>query len=152
MVITFGITCEKCKLLTIHKLSLENIASHILLFDVIIVIQYKEDPAILYNITDINATNVSGDIMANIQSDGTDTEGTIRELNEAFNRYWFSFVLVMKGERAGSTPAAYYDSSEIDEIVNIKKTLAASFQAKLDFSSNTSIETDPQSSHVSTYR
>lgn len=112
---------------------------------------YEGDSATLYNVTNVTATAADGDVITLVKEDGADVNETIDDLNIALDRFWFTFVLLTDGPRAGSIPATYYDTNEVDEIVNIKKTLAANFQSKQNFTSNTAIEVDPQSAHRSTY-
>ena len=102
----------------------------------------------------LNVTNVqlNGTVVDRIKQDGDDVQGTQEDLKVAL-KGWFAFVMVIAGKDAGAIPATFHDINEEDEIVNIKKTLASTFQAKLNLTtSNLKVEVDPQSLHRSLYR
>jgi hypothetical protein len=71
---------------------------------------------------------------------------TIRQnINEQL-RNWFCFVQ----SHNGKIPAVYHPQSEPDDVIGIKKSIAATFQANFE-GTDEEEETDPQSHHRSHY-
>ena len=60
---------------------------------------------------------------------------------------WFQFVQI----EDGSVPAVFHSREENAEILNIKKAIAAAFQANFE-GTQAKMEADPQSVHLAEYR
>lgn len=113
---------------------------------------YFGESALVYNLTDVAAIDFSGTLANEMIENGDDVNATIQDLTDSLQNGHFSFVLVTNGTNAGLVPIAFYDTTEEDEIVNIKKTLAASFQAEYSFVGTAArTELDPQALHNTTY-
>lgn len=105
----------------------------------------------MFNLTDVNATQVTGDVIEYVTFDGYDVLQTVNDMNDALKRNSFHFVILYDGQYSGSIPATYYNESEVDDIANLKKTLASCFQSRLNQSTGVVNEVDPQSTHRSNY-
>lgn len=113
---------------------------------------YNGDAALLYEITDIVETKVEGTAIDQLLEDGFDVNATIDDLIVSLQGA-FTFVQITEGTYAGIIPVTFYDTTEEDVIVNIKKSLASAFQANLDLATTSEVvvELDPTTLHHSNY-
>ena len=95
----------------------------------------------------VTHVHVNGSIVNLMEEDGDDVQLTTRDLEDHLEEGYFYFVLTTQGH----VTHIYYDSDEYDEVVNIKKRLAATFQVNYN-GTEERYEADPQSAHLSKYR
>lgn len=108
----------------------------------------------MYDLADVTTSELSGTVITNLGYDGYDIDEAMTNLDISLLQNSFQFVKLSSGDNAGSIPATFYNKSEEEEIVNVKKTLASNFQARYQIPSRgtfAAIETDPQSLHRSMY-
>ena len=100
----------------------------------------------MYSLTVTNVY-VNGSIVDQARDEG-DVMETQHDLYVELTAGWFFFVQIDDG----AIVATYYDTDEDDDIVNVKKRLAATFQVNYGNGTAVRAEVDPQSAHRSKYR
>ena len=84
--------------------------------------------------------------------EGDESDGDNGSEDDASNTFsdlingWFKFVQIADG----SIPAVFHPNSDDPSAVNFKKTITAAFQANFK-GTETKMEADPQSIHISKY-
>ena len=115
------------------------------MFNIYIDGTYKNEKAHLFNMVVVKI-ELGGNVLEKFKEE----EGGPVGKNDVLIKYfsgWFKFVQT----EDGSIPAVFHSREESAEVSNIKKAIAAAFQANFK-GTQAKMEADPQSVHLAEYR
>ena len=106
---------------------------------------YKNEKAHLYD-TVVVKIELGGNVLEKFKEEKGNPVGN----NDDLLKYWSGWFKFVQTED-GSVPAVFHSREENAEILNIKKAIAAAFQANFE-GTQAKMEADPQSVHLAEYR